>query len=143
MKNTRKMAQKHVANPCFDVFMRNSLFPRALIREIPYSHSLQMRAILINMSQKIAKLQANANAPNGCFQANIWPGIGTRKANISPDSAGLNETPHPGLKKMRGPDSAERRLAQDGIRFLIAQDRPLGVPVGGGLASREPGRPPK
>jgi hypothetical protein len=52
-----------------------------------------MRAILVNLSQKIAKLQANAGASNGRFQANICGVSGSRKTNIAPDSAGLNETP--------------------------------------------------
>ena len=72
-----------VSNPqpvtCQDVFMRNSLPTRALIREILYSHSLLKRAILINLSQKIAKFQANAGASNGRFQANIWPVSGSTK----------------------------------------------------------------
>jgi len=51
--------------------MRNSLQTFAKIREILYSHPLLKRAILIHLSQKIAKLQANASAPDGRFQANI------------------------------------------------------------------------
>ena len=54
-----------------------------------------MRAILVNLSQKIAKLQANAGASIGRFQANIWPLLGSTKSNISSDSAGLSETPNP------------------------------------------------
>ena len=53
------------------VLLRNSLPTFALDREILYSHSLLMRAILVNLSQKIANFQANASAPNGRFQANI------------------------------------------------------------------------
>jgi hypothetical protein len=53
-----------------------------------------MRAILINLSQKIAKFQANAGAPTGRFQANIWPLLGGTKSNIYADSAGLNQTPY-------------------------------------------------
>ena len=53
--------------------MRNSLPTAALIREILYSHSLPRREILVNLSQKIAKLQANAGESNGRFQANTWP----------------------------------------------------------------------
>jgi hypothetical protein len=55
----------------FDAFMRNSLQTFAKIREILYSHSPVMRAILVNLSQKIAKLQTNVGASNGRFQANI------------------------------------------------------------------------
>ena len=96
MQNTRKMALKHPPGPRFDAFTRNSLFKIALIREILYSHSLLMRAILINLPQKIAKLQTNAGASNGRFRANIWGVFGIRKTTILSDSAGLIETPHPG-----------------------------------------------
>jgi hypothetical protein len=51
--------------------MRNSLFTRTLIREILYSHSPEMRAILVNLSQKIAKAQANIPGVSGSFPANI------------------------------------------------------------------------
>jgi hypothetical protein len=57
--------------PRFDVSMRNSLPTFAKIREILYSHSPLIRAILVNLPQKIAKPQANAGAPNANFQANI------------------------------------------------------------------------
>jgi hypothetical protein len=66
--------------------MRNSLPTAALIREILYSHSLPRREILINLSQKIAKLQTNAGASNGRFQANIWPLLGCKKTAIRVDS---------------------------------------------------------
>jgi hypothetical protein len=78
--------------------MRNSLQTFAKIREILYSHSLLKREILVNLSQKIAKPQTNVGASNGRFQANIWPLWGSTKSTISPDSAGLNGTPHPDAK---------------------------------------------
>jgi hypothetical protein len=71
MQKHAKTCAKVRIEPCFDVFMRNSLPTAAQLREILYSHSLRMRAILVNMSQKIAKPQANAGASNGRFQANI------------------------------------------------------------------------
>jgi hypothetical protein len=71
------MALKYASIALFDAFTRNSLFKIALIREILYSHSLLKRAILINLPQKIAKLQANAGASNGRSQANIWPHAGS------------------------------------------------------------------
>jgi hypothetical protein len=54
-----------------DASARNSLPPRAFDREILYSQSLPKRAILVNLSQKIANSQTNAGASNGRFQANI------------------------------------------------------------------------
>jgi hypothetical protein len=57
-----------------DAFMRNSLQTFALNREILYSHSLLKCAIAINLSQKIAKLQAIIPGAIGRFQTNIWPG---------------------------------------------------------------------
>jgi hypothetical protein len=52
-----------------------------------------MRAILVNLSRKIAKFQTNVAAPNGPSQANIWqlPAAGNRTFRF--DSAGLNKTP--------------------------------------------------
>jgi hypothetical protein len=70
-QNTRKYAQKHATEAHFDALMDNSLQTFALNREFLYSHPLLKREILINLSQKIAKFQANASAPNGRFQANI------------------------------------------------------------------------
>jgi hypothetical protein len=87
-----KHAQKHPPIPHLDAFMRNSLPTAALIREILYSHSLPRREILVNLSQKIAKLQHLAL-------------FCSTKSNISPDSAGLNQTPHLGRKKRRPFDS--------------------------------------
>jgi hypothetical protein len=75
--------------------MRNSLPTAALIREILYSHSLPRREILINLSQKIAKLQTNAGASNGRFQANIWPFSAARKRTFR--LILLDLTKHPGL----------------------------------------------
>jgi hypothetical protein len=77
------MAQKHASEALFDAFTRNSLPTAALIREILDSHPLQMRAILINLSQKIAKFQTNADASNGRFQANIWPFSAAEKRTFS------------------------------------------------------------
>jgi hypothetical protein len=69
-----------------------------------------MRAILVNLSQRIAKFQANASASNSRFEANICGASGTGKTNISPDSAGLNETPHPEHKNA---DSSTAGAASD------------------------------
>jgi hypothetical protein len=90
--------------------MGNSLQTFALIREILYSHSPLKREILVNMSQKIAKFQTNAGASNGRSQANIWGVFGSRKTNICVDSAGLNETPHPGGKKTKMHPERSTRL---------------------------------
>jgi hypothetical protein len=57
-----------------------------------------MRAILVNLPQKIAKFQANASAPDGRFQANIWPHSGSTSSNICVDYAVLNGTFHPARK---------------------------------------------
>jgi hypothetical protein len=73
--------------------MRNSLFKIAIVREILYSHSLLMRAILINLPQKIAKFQTNASAPDGCLQANILALSGSTETNIYIDSMGLPSAP--------------------------------------------------
>ncbi len=54
-----------------DALMGNSLPTATLIREILYSHSLPRCAILVNLSQKIAKCQANIRGSRGRFQANI------------------------------------------------------------------------
>ena len=94
LQNSPKMAPKNVSDPCFEVFTRNSPFTRALIREILYSHSLLKCAILINLSQKIAKFQTNASGPNGRFQANICLGIGALETNICVHSMGLRH-PYP------------------------------------------------
>jgi len=51
--------------------MRNSVCTRALIREILVSRAPLMRAILVNLSQKIAKPQANIPGVFGSFLANI------------------------------------------------------------------------
>jgi hypothetical protein len=51
--------------------MRNSVFACALIREILVSRAPQMRAILINLSQKIAKPHANIPGVFGSFPANV------------------------------------------------------------------------
>src|SRR5208283_6048631 len=51
--------------------LKHSLPTAALIREILYSHSLLKRAILANLHQKIAKLQANVGGPNGRSAANF------------------------------------------------------------------------
>lgn len=73
-KHTKRLksAAKTHFEPRFCVFVRNSRFNRALLRAILVSHALEMRAILVKMSHKIAKLQANAGAPNGRSRANIW-----------------------------------------------------------------------
>jgi hypothetical protein len=84
-KNRAKTRSKGL----FDVFMRNSLPTFAKIREILYSHSPLKRAILANLSQKIAKLQTNAGASNGRFQTNIWGVFGSLKTNICVDSMEL------------------------------------------------------
>jgi hypothetical protein len=66
--------------------MRNSLFTRAQIREILVSRAPAMRAILINLSQKIAKPQANIPGVIGSFPANICTLFGSKKTNIRIDS---------------------------------------------------------
>jgi hypothetical protein len=66
-----KNGPKTPFQPHLDALPRNSLRILALVREILYSHSLRIRAILVNLSQKIAKPQANASAPNGPSQTNI------------------------------------------------------------------------
>jgi glycerol-3-phosphate O-acyltransferase len=66
-----KNGAKTRSEALFDVFMRNSLQTFAINREILYSHPLINREILINLSQKIAKFQTNASAPDGRFQTNI------------------------------------------------------------------------
>jgi hypothetical protein len=49
-----------------------------------------MRAILINLSQKIAKSRANITGVFGSFPANVCTLFGSRKTNIRIDSAGLD-----------------------------------------------------
>jgi hypothetical protein len=51
--------------------VRNSVFARALIREILVSRAPLRRAILVNLSQKITKPQANIPGVFGSFLANI------------------------------------------------------------------------
>jgi len=74
-----KTCAKVRIEPCFNVFMRNSLPTRAVIREILYSHSLRMRVILVNLSQKIAKPQANIPRVFGSFPANVCTLFGSKK----------------------------------------------------------------
>jgi hypothetical protein len=66
--------------------MRNSDFACALIREILVSRAPLMRAILINLFQKIAKPQANIPGVFGSFRAIICGVCGSRKSNIDVDS---------------------------------------------------------
>jgi hypothetical protein len=73
-RKTRQNTRKNKLRSPFVALLRNSLPTRALIREILYSHSLLKRAILINLSQKIAKFQTNAGGSNGRFAANIRGG---------------------------------------------------------------------
>ena len=51
--------------------VRNSVFACALIREILVSRAPLRRAILVNLSQKITKPQANIPGVFGSFLANI------------------------------------------------------------------------
>jgi hypothetical protein len=67
----RKEHEKHAQNDPetrirdpSDIIVRNSLLTNGIIREILYSHSLPKRAILVNLSQRIAKLQANVGGTN-------------------------------------------------------------------------------
>jgi hypothetical protein len=125
------MAQKHASEAHLDVFMRNSLPTVAQLREILYSHSLRMRAILIHLSQKIAKLQANVGVSNARFQANIWPFWAVEKrtfALILRDLVGIppfpqkKQVPRPrspgGARANAGPSTRPLcGLAQDDIRL--------------------------
>jgi hypothetical protein len=57
-----------------------------------------MRAIPMNLSRKIVKLQTNAGAPNANSQANICGSAGSTKAHIALDLQGfhaLREKSHP------------------------------------------------
>ena len=83
---TSKRCHFRAHNTCFDVLMRNSLFTRAQIREILVSRAPAMRAILINLSQKIAKPQTNISGAIGSSPANICTLFGSKKTNIRIDS---------------------------------------------------------
>jgi hypothetical protein len=131
-----KTRAKTRSKPRFDVLMRNSLFTRALIREILVSRAPLMRAILINLSQKIAKPQANIPGVFGSSPANVRPLFGSRKTNITPDSAALNGAPNPARKKCNffASSSASPRSRASFVRLRVmkllaatALARPLGL----------------
>ena len=85
-RKTPRTCHFRATNTGFDVFMRNSLFTRALICEILVSRAPAMRAILINLSQKIAKPQTNISGAIGSSPANICTLFGSKKTNIRIDS---------------------------------------------------------
>ena len=137
MQNTRKMALKHASDPCFDVFTRNSLFKIALIREILYSHSPLMRAILVNLPQRIAKLQTNVDEPNGRSQANIWPfsaaekrtfclillNLRTRPARSAQNAEKAASQPRPLLPRPLGPCSSKKSPRRNGGQVALVLSR--------------------
>ncbi len=92
-QNTPTTCAKTHFEFCFVVFMRNSLPTAALLREILVSHLPQMCAILVNLSQKIAKLQTNVNGPSGRFLANIWRFLAAQNRTLR--LILLNLTKHP------------------------------------------------